>query len=113
VPTQIEEHGRFQLEAMKLGRAIVFQVTVYRRKDSRRERLFAETQCSDPVQHIIRFVIRDEPSVDGIIQRFRLQLTHRGFIPSRVRFRQGTAWQAWQPIELTEEERRELPPSAS
>ena len=61
---------RFQLEASKLGRTIVFQVTVFERKDRGKTRLFAETECSDALQHLIQFVIRDAPDVDGVVDRF-------------------------------------------
>jgi hypothetical protein len=106
---QIEEFSRFQLEATKLGRNVVFQMTVYRRKDSRNKKLFAETQCSDPLHFIIQFVIRDETTVEGIIGRFKSQLIHRGFLPLRVRMRDNGKWEGWQPMELTDEERSQIP----
>lgn len=107
---QVEEFGRFQLEAAKLGRTVVFQVTVFRRKDPKRDKLFAETQCSDPMHYIIQFVIRDETTLDGILKRFRVQLLHRGFIPVRFRTRTSQQWEAWQPIQLSTEEQGELAP---
>jgi hypothetical protein len=109
---QVEEFGRFQLEASKLGRTVVFQVTVFRRTDPRRDKLFAETQCSDPMHYIIQFVIRDETTLDGILRRFRMQLLHRGFAPVRFRTRTGQQWEGWQLIQLTDEEAREMPPGA-
>jgi len=110
---QIEEHTRFQLEAIKVGRTVVFQVTVYKRSDPRRERLFAETQCSDPLHHVIQFVIRDESTVDGILSKFRLQLLHRGFVPVRYRLRaNGRVWDAWTPVGLNDDEKKELSPVA-
>ena len=81
----IKEHGRFQLESTKLGRSVVFQVTVFEKVDRRRTRLFAETQCSDPYQFIIQFVIKDAESMDELITRFIEQLAHRGFHPDRYR----------------------------
>ena len=75
--SSLKIYDRFQLEASKLGRTVVFQVTVFERKDRGKTRLFAETECSDPLQHLIQFVIRDAPDVDGIIDRFVAQLVHR------------------------------------
>ena len=43
----MQEHSRFQLEATKLARTVVFQVTVFSRGDKARPRLYAETQCSE------------------------------------------------------------------
>lgn len=106
---QIEEFSRFQLEATKLGRNVVFQMTVYRRKDSRNKKLFAETQCSDPLHFIIQFVIRDETTVEGIIGRFKFQLLHRGYTPLRYRMRTDQKWENWQQVTLTDEERASLP----
>jgi hypothetical protein len=107
---QVEEFGRFQLEATKVGRTVVFQVTVFRRTDPRREKLFAETQCSDPMHYIIQFVIRDETTLEGILKKFRLQLLHRGFVPVRVRLRTGKQWEGWSPIQLDDDELREMAP---
>ncbi|MFT7581064.1 MAG: hypothetical protein ACI9MR_002738, partial [Myxococcota bacterium] len=47
----IREFNRFQLEATKLGRNVVFQVTVFEKKERNKSRLYAETQCSDPLQY--------------------------------------------------------------
>lgn len=92
----ITEHARFQLEAQKLGRDHVFQVTVFEREERRRKRYFAETQCSDPFHLVIQFIIRDAPDFDGLLQRFVGQLEHRGFEPRRMRLCTPTGkWQAW------------------
>jgi hypothetical protein len=98
----IKVFNRFQLEATKLGRTVTFQVTVFERKERGKSRLFAETQCSDPLQHLIQFVIRDAPDMDGIIDRFVAQLVHRGFRPVRHRARQEAVkkWDDWQDIEV-------------
>ncbi len=106
---KIEEHSRFQLEATKLGRNVVFQVTVFRRVDSKNKKLFAETQCSDPLHYIIQFVLRDAEDVDGILAKFRSQLLHRGFTPLRYRLRVGQIWQEWSGIILSDSERGDLP----
>lgn len=106
---KIEEHSRFQLEATKLGRNIVFQVTVFQRVDSKNKRLFAETQCSDPLHYIIQFVLRDAEDVDEILGKFRRQLLHRGFTPLRYRLRDGQVWREWQGIFLSNDEQRDLP----
>ena len=92
----IKQHGRFQLNATKLGRSVVFQVTVFEKVVRRKTRLFAETQCSDPYQFIIQFVIRDAESMEEIIDRFTQQLRHRGFEPERYRVWNGSSWQGWQ-----------------
>ncbi len=91
----IKEHGRFQLEASKLGRLVVFQVTVFEKIDRRRTRLFAETQCSDPYHFIIQFVIKDAESMEEIIRLFTDQLLHRGFEPHRVRIFKER-WGSWE-----------------
>lgn len=92
----INEHARFQLEASKLGRDHVFQVTVFEKEERRRKRYFAETQCSDPFHLVIQFIIRDAPDFDGLLQRFVGQLQHRGFEPRRMRLCTPTGkWQAW------------------
>jgi hypothetical protein len=94
----IKEHGRFQLESTKLGRSVIFQVTVFEKVDRRRTSLFAETQCSDPYQFIIQFVIKDAESMDELISRFIVQLAHRGFSPDRYRvFKEG--WGEWIHVE--------------
>ncbi len=91
---------RFQLEATKLGRNVVFQVTVFEKKERSKTRLYAETQCSDPLQYIIQFVIRDAPDMDGVLDRFQSQLTHRGFTPLQYRTKgaMGT-WTGWIELE--------------
>ena len=92
----ITEHARFQLEASKLGRAHVFQVTVFEKEERRRKRYFAETQCSDPFHLVIQFIIHDAPDFDGLLRRFVGQLEHRGFEPRRLRLCTPTGkWQAW------------------
>ena len=48
-------------EFAKLGRDLVFQVTVFEREERKRRKLFAETQCSDPFHLVIQFIIRDAP----------------------------------------------------
>jgi hypothetical protein len=93
----IKEHARFQLEATKLGRMVIFQVTVYSKKVRRKERLFAETQCSDPYHFIIQFVIKDANSTEEIIQRFMAQLRHRAFLPLRFRHNTNGRWDHWLP----------------
>lgn len=93
--------SRFQLEASKLGRNVVFQVTVFEKKERNRRRLFAETQCSDPLQYIIQFVIRDASDVDQVIERFVAQLLHRGFSPLRHRRKnERGSWDPWVPLEM-------------
>lgn len=96
----IREFNRFQLEATKLGRSVIFQVTVFERKERSKRRLYAETQCYDPLQYIIQFVIRDAPDMDGVIESFRAQLNHRGFTPLcyRLKNEQGT-WDAWSNLD--------------
>ncbi len=100
----IKEHGRFQLESTKLGRGVVFQVTVFEKVTKDDTSLFAETQCSDPYQFIIQFVIKDAQSMDELITRFVEQLAHRGFRPDRYRvFKER--WGSW--IELAGAEEAE------
>ena len=95
----ISEHARFQLEASKLGRDHVFQVTVFEAEERRRKRYFAETQCSDPFHLVIQFIIRDAPDFDALLQRFVGQLEHRGFEPRRMRLCAPTGkWQPWGPV---------------
>ncbi len=95
----IQEHARFQLEASRLGRDHVFQVTVFEKEERRRKRYFAETQCSDPFHLVIQFIIRDAANCDELLRRFVGQLEHRGFEPRRLRVC-GPAgkWQAWGPV---------------
>jgi len=94
----ITEHSRFQLEASKLGRDTVFQVTVFEREERKRKRLFAETQCADPFHLVIQFIIREAPDFDTLLQRFVRQLEHRGFLPTRMRMRDGGKWREWQAV---------------
>jgi len=94
----MQEHSRFQLEATKLARTVVFQVTVFSRVDKARTRLYAETQCSDPLHFLLQFVVRDAPDFESLLQKFLAELTHRGFDPVRYRMRDGTAWQDWKPV---------------
>ncbi len=94
----ITEHSRFQLEASKLGRDLVFQVTVFEKEERRRKKLFAETQCSDPFHLVIQFIIREAPDFETLLQRFVAQLEHRGFQPIRMRTRNEGRWQDWQTV---------------
>jgi hypothetical protein len=94
----IKEYNRFQLEASKLGRNVVFQMTVFEKTERNRTKLFAETQCSDPLHFIIQFVIREAKDFDGLLNKFLQQLTHRGFTPIKYRIRDGQKWQEWLPI---------------
>ncbi|TNF32584.1 MAG: hypothetical protein EP329_09705 [Deltaproteobacteria bacterium] len=95
----IREHNRFQLEASKLGRNVVFQVTVFEKKERNKSRLYAETQCFDPLQYMIQFVIRDAPDLDGVIEAFSKQLVHRGFAPMKYRVKSDNGtWDAWVPV---------------
>jgi hypothetical protein len=91
----MQEHTRFQLEAAKLGRIVVFQVTVYARVVRRKTTLYAETQCADPYHNVIQFIIRDAESTDDIIERFTAQLRHRGFDPIRFRLTEEETWGPW------------------
>ena len=99
-----KEHARFQLEATKLGRTLVFQVTVFEKRDRRGVRLFAETQCSDPYNFLIQFIIRDASSFEDVLQRFIEQLRWRGYTPLQYRVRQRVGqqgyqrWGQWVPI---------------
>jgi len=94
----IREHCRFQLEASKLGRDVVFQVTVFEKEERRRRKLFAATQCSDPFHFLIQFIIREAPDFDTLLHRFVGQLEHRGFEPQRLRIRDEGKWANWQPV---------------
>ncbi|HIA02160.1 MAG TPA: hypothetical protein EYN66_09650 [Myxococcales bacterium] len=96
----IREFKRFQLEATKLGRNVVFQITVFEKTERNRTKLFAETQCSDPLHFIIQFIIRDATSFDNLIEKFVQQLTHRGFSPVQYRIRDDGKWQTWIPIKV-------------
>lgn len=95
----ISEYNRFQLEASKLGRNVVFQVTVFEKKERNKSRLYAETQCFDPLQYMIQFVIKDAPDLAGVIEAFAKQLVHRGFLPMKYRVKNGDgSWDAWEPV---------------
>jgi len=97
----ITEHSRFQLEASKLGRDLIFQVTVFEKEERKRKRLFAETQCSDPFHLVIQFIIREAADFETLLQRFVAQLEHRGFAPNRMRMRNGGKWDPWSPVPFT------------
>lgn len=94
----ISEHSRFQLEASKLGRDLIFQVTVFEKEERKRKKLFAETQCSDPFHLVIQFIIREAPDFETLLQRFVRQLEHRGFAPIRMRMRDTAKWLEWQAV---------------
>ena len=94
----ITEHSRFQLAASKLGREVVFQVTVFQKEERRRRKLFAATQCSDPFHFLIQFIIREAPDFDTLLERFVTQLVHRGFEPDRMRMRSDGRWDEWIPV---------------
>ena len=99
----IEVFCRFQLEATKLGREVIFLVTVFEKTERGRRRLFAETQCSDALQFLLQFVIRDATDLDGVVERFVRQLVHRGFAPLQYRVQADTGtWQEWIPLEILE-----------
>ena len=95
----IREYNRFQLEATKLGRIVVFQVTVFEKTERNRRKLFAETQCSDPLHFIIQFIIREAPTFEVLLEKFVHQLVHRGFSPVKFRIRGEGKWQDWRPVE--------------
>ena len=96
----IKHFKRFQYEATKLGRTVVFQVTVFEKKERNKARLYAETQCYDPLQFLIQFVIRDAPDLDTVIERFTQQLIHRGFSPLQFRVKNDNgSWGTWSHIE--------------
>ena len=94
----VKEHSRFQLEASKLGRTVVFQVTVFERTDKGRTRLFAETQCTDPLHFILQFIIRDAPDFGTLLQKFLAELEYRGFSAVRFRLTDGRRWGEWTPL---------------
>lgn len=96
----ITEYNRFQLEATKLGRIVSFQVTVFEKTDRNRRKLFAETQCSDPLHFIIQFIIREAPNFEVLLEKFCHQLVNRGFAPTKYRVRGEGKWQEWTPIEI-------------
>lgn len=110
----IQEHARFQLEANRLGRDHVFQVTVFEKDERRRKRYFAETQCSDPFHLVIQFIIRDAPNLAGLVRRFVGQLEHRGFEPRRMRVCEPTGkWQPWGPVPHVGEAPMHVPDESS
>ena len=94
----ITEHCRFQLEASKLGREVIFQVTVFQKEERRRKRLFAATQCSDPFHFLIQFIIREAPDFNSLLRRFVRQLERRGFEPLRMRTKSGGSWEKWASV---------------
>lgn len=96
----ITEFNRFQLEATKLGRNVIFQVTVFQKRERNRSKLFAETQCSDPFHFIIQFIIREAPTFEVLLEKFYRQLDHRGFAPLRFRVRDKGKWGEWQSIDV-------------
>ncbi len=96
----ISEYNRFQLEATKLGRNVIFQVTVFQKRERNRTKLFAETQCTDPFHFVIQFIIREAPTFEVLLDKFLRQLYHRGFSPVRFRLRGATNWETWRPIQL-------------
>ena len=98
----IREFKRFQLEATKLGRVVVFQMTVFEKTERNRRKLFAETQCSDPLHFVIQFIIREAPTFEVLLAKFVQQLLHRGFTPVKYRVRGEDKWQTWLPIEQDE-----------
>lgn len=114
----LKEHSRFQLEASRLGRTVVFQVTVFERSDKTKTRLYAETQCSDPLHFILQFIIRDATDFDNLLAKFLDELEHRGFDAGRYRLREGRVWGAWidlpgVPVEQGETSRRRKAGSVS
>jgi len=88
-------HSRFQLEAEKIGKHVVFQVTVYQKKTKNNSKLFAETQCSDPYHLMVQFIIRDCPDFATLLSRFIEQLDYRGYLPIRYRKKISGKWEEW------------------
>lgn len=97
----IKEHSRFQLEATKLGRTVVFQVTVFERSDKTKTRLYAETQCADPLHFIRQFIVRDAQDFNTLMEKFLAELDHGGFVPERYRLRKDKQWGEWEQIVWT------------
>jgi hypothetical protein len=95
----IKEFKRFQLEATKLGRNVIFQVTVFEKTERSGKKLFAETQCSDPLHFLLQFIIKEAPSFEKLLDKFLRQLIHRGFTPVRYRTRGELKWQEWTPLD--------------
>ncbi|NUN12648.1 MAG: hypothetical protein HUU55_03320 [Myxococcales bacterium] len=104
----INEHCRFQLEATKLGRDVVFQVTVLEKRERRGTKLYAETECSDPYHFLIQFIIREAESFEEVLDKFKRQLVYRGFSPLRFRVRTHDKttgydrWAEWVNIDINE-----------
>ncbi len=73
----------------------MFQVTVFEREDRQRTRLYAETQCSDPLHFLLQFIVRDAADFDDLLARFLAELEHRGFEAARYRLREGGKWGEW------------------
>lgn len=100
----ISEHKRLQLEATKLDADICFTVTVFERRARTGTRYFAETQCSDPNNFIVQFIIRDGGDLDEIMTKLQRQMVYRGYVPHRYRMwdkNEETGyqrWLAWTPI---------------
>jgi len=88
-------HSRFQLEAEKIGKHVVFQVTVYQKETRNKSTLFAETQCSDPYHFMVQFIIRDCPDFDTLLSMFLEQLDYRGYRPVRYRKKASERWNEW------------------
>ena len=86
------------MEASRLGRTVVFQVTVFERSDRNRTRLYAETQCSDPLHFILQFIIRDATDFDDLMSKFIAELEHRGFDAGRYRLRMDSRWGDWNDL---------------
>ena len=87
---------RFQLESEKLGRKVVFQVTVYEKKNARKDpRYFAQTECEDPYHYRVQFIIKDSPSFEALLDTFIQQLNFRGYTPLRYRIKSDKGWSDW------------------
>ena len=96
----ITEHCQFQMETTKLGRDVDFKVMVFERRDRRGKRLFAETQCSDPNNFLVQFVIRDASAFEEVLTKLQRQMIYRGYVPLRYRVRQRdeeTGYERWLP----------------
>ena len=77
-------------------------MTVFEKTERNRRKLFAETQCSDPLHFVIQFIIREAPTFEVLLAKFVQQLLHRGFTPVKYRVRGEDKWQTWLPIEQDE-----------
>ncbi|NOZ01779.1 MAG: hypothetical protein GXP54_07805 [Deltaproteobacteria bacterium] len=73
----------------------MFQVTVFEKSTRNGTRLYAETQCSDPLHFMLQFIIRDATDFDGLLSRFLAELEHRGFDAGRYRLRLDGRWGDW------------------